>query len=154
MGIVGEILVAEQHAVLIEARGEQPDPPLKIVVPANAHGGGVPPISKLVANGAAVTRSGDEAAGLAGEGVALLQREGAQGTVAHIYTVSIGIVLCAGAGVLQIILSVVLRHKSSLDIGLAYGEKHGRHSFGRVAAQILHARGKFNFPRLGVEHML
>ena len=101
MGIVGEILIAEHYTVLIEARGEQSNPPLKIVIDADAHGGGMPVIAVGIRNGTAVTRSGDEAAGLAGIGIALLQREGTKRAVAHIHTVGIGIVLGAGAGVLQ-----------------------------------------------------
>ena len=124
------------------------------MVDADAHGGGVPVVAEFVLNGAAVTRSGDEAAGLAGTGIALLQRKGAQRAVAHIHTVGIGIVLGAGAGILQIVFSIVLSHKSALDVGLAHAEEYGRHGFGRVAAEIFHACREFNTLGLGIKHML
>ena len=148
MGVVSKILIAEHHTVLIEARGEQSNPPLKIMVDADAHGGGVPVVAEFVLNGASVSRSGDEAAGLAGTGIALLQRKGAEGTFSNIYAVGIGIILGAGAGVLQIVFSVILGHEGPLDIGLAHAEEHGRHGFGRVAAEIFHARREFNIDKI------
>ena len=50
-----------------------------------------------------------------------MQGVGSQGSLRHIDAVGIGVVLRAGAGVLQIIPAVVLCHKGPLDKGLADG---------------------------------
>ena len=111
MGIVGEILIAEQHAVLIDSRGEQTDAPFKVVIHADAHGGSMPKIPEGIFDGAAVSCAGNKAPGLAGIGIALLQYKGAKGRIRHINTVGIGVVLCSGAGILQVVCSADFVHE-------------------------------------------
>ena len=63
MRIIGKILIAIQHSVPVKPRREQPHPALEVVVDRDAHGGGVPVVAVLVCDGAAVARTGHEAAG-------------------------------------------------------------------------------------------
>ena len=111
----------------------------------------MPEISVYIRNGAAVTCSGDETAGLAGKGVALLQHKGAKGCIRHINTIRIGVVLCSGAGILQVVFSADFVHERPLNVGLTHGEKHSGHRFRAVAAHRLHACGEFNLSCFGME---
>ena len=138
MRIVGKILVAEQHAVLVKPGREQPHATLKVVVDRNAHRGCVPIVAVLVGNGAAVSGTRHKPARLGGKRVGRLQRERSQRGLGCVHAVGVGVVLGAGAGVLQIIRTVVLCHKRALDIGLADSVEHGGQCFGVQPRHLCH----------------
>ena len=100
MRVVGKILVAVQHAVRIKLGREQTHAALKVVVDRNAHRGGVPVVAVFIGNRAAVARAGHKAARHGGEGIGCLQREGPQRGLGGVHTIGVGVVLCAGAGIL------------------------------------------------------
>ena len=137
MRVVGKILVAEQHAVLIKPGRKQPHATLKVVVDRNAHRGRVPVVAVFVGNRAAVACAGHKPARLGGKRVGRLQRERSQRGLGGVHTIGIGVVLGAGAGVLQIIRTVVLCHKRALNVGLADGVEH---SGQRLGVQPRHLR--------------
>jgi len=122
--VVGKILVAEQHAVFVKPGRKQPHATLKVVVDRNAHRGRVPVVAVLVGNRAAVACAGHKPARLGGKRVGRLQRERSQRGIGGVHTIGVGVVLGAGAGVLQIIRTVVLCHKRALNVGLADGVEH------------------------------
>ena len=130
MRIVGKILVAVEHAVLVKPGREQTHAALKVVVDRNAHRGRVPVVAVFVGNRAAVSGTRHKPARLGGKRVGRLQRERSQRGLGGVHTICVGVVLGAGAGVLQIIRTVVLCHKRALDIGLADGVEHGGQHFG------------------------
>ena len=115
-GPVAVALVAEELAVRVKARGPETDAPLEIVVDGDAHRSRMPEIALTVLHRGAVARAGQEAAGLVGIGVVFRERKVTERTVGHIDAVGIGVELGAGAGVLEIIFSVVLVHPGALDI--------------------------------------
>ena len=130
MRIIGKILVAVQYAVLVKPGREQAHAALKVVVDRNAHRGRVPVVAVFVGNRAAVSGTRHKPTRLGGKRVGRLQRERSQRGLGGVHTIGVGVVLCAGAGVLQIIHTVVLCHKRALDIGLADGVEHGGQHFG------------------------
>ena len=138
MRVVGKILVAVQHAVRIKPGREQTHAALKVVVDRNAHRGRVPVVAVLVGNGAAVSGTRHKPARLGGKRVGRLQRERSQRGLGCVHAVGIGVVLGAGAGVLQIIRTVVLCHKRALDIGLADGVEHGGQCLGVQPRNLRH----------------
>ena len=100
VGVIGKVLVAVKHAVLVEPGREQPHPALKVIVDGNTHGGGVPPVAIAVGNGTAVACASDKSAGLCRERVGCLPHKGAQRRMGGVYTIGVSVVLGAGAGVL------------------------------------------------------
>ena len=76
--VIGKVLVAVKHTVLVEPGREQPHPALKVIVDGNTHGGGVPPVAVGVGNGAAVACAGDESTGLCGKRIGCLPHKGTQ----------------------------------------------------------------------------
>ena len=100
VGVIGKVLVAVKHAVLVEPGREQPHPALKVIVDGNAHGGSVPPVAVGVGNGTAVACTGNEATGLCGERIGCLPHKGAQRRTGGVYTVGVSVVLGARAGIL------------------------------------------------------
>ena len=64
-----------------------------------------------------MTCAGHKSAGFVGIRVLFCKFERAERTVGYIDAVRVGIELCAGAGVLQIILPTVLVHPGAFDIG-------------------------------------
>ena len=138
MRIVGKILVAVEHAVFVKPGREQTHAALKVVVDRNAHRGCVPVAAVLVGNGAAVPGTRHKPARLGGKRVGRLQRERSQRGLGGVHTIGVGVVLGAGAGVLQIIRTVVLCHKRTLDIGLADGVEHGGQHFGVQPRHLRH----------------
>ena len=100
VGVIGKVLVAVKHAVLVEPGRKQPHPALKVIVDGNAHGGSVPPVAVGVGNGTAVACASDESAGLCRERVGCLPHKGAQRRMGGVYTIGVSVVLGAGAGVL------------------------------------------------------
>ena len=148
--IISKILVAEEHPIPVKARREQPHPAFEVVVDRDAHGGGVPVVAIPVGDGAAVARAGHEAAGHRREGVGCLQDEGAQRRIRGIDAVGVGVVLGAGAGILQVVGAVVLGHVGTLDVGFAHRKKHGGQIIGAHAGDVLHLRRKFQLAGGGV----
>ena len=138
MRVVGKILVAVEHAVLVKPGREQTHAALKVVVDRNAHRGCVPVVAVLVGNGAAVSGTRHKPARLGGKRVGRLQRERSQRGLGCVHAVGVGVVLGAGAGVLQIIRTVVLCHKRALDIGLVNSLKHGGQHFGVQPRHLRH----------------
>ena len=104
------------------------------MVDGDAHGRRVPEASLLVPHGRAVARAGQEAAGLVGIRIVFRQPEGTERALAHIDAVGIGVVLCAGRGVLEIILPLMLVHPRALDIGLVreHPADQGAHVSGKM----------------------
>ena len=150
--IVRKILVAVQDAVLIKACREQSYPTLKGMIDTDAHGGNVPVVSELICNGAAMASACGKPTGLRGEGVALLQMEGAKRAVCHINTITIGIKFGSGSCVLKIVFTIMLGHERTLNVGLSDGIKYFLQSLGVVAHSRSHAWGNLNFSGLGI-HM-
>ena len=138
MRVVGKILVAVEHAVLVKPGREQPHAALKVVVDRNAHRGCVPVVAVLVGNGAAVSGTRHKPARLGGKRVGRLQRERSQRGLGCVHAVCVGVVLRAGAGVLQIVRSVVLCHERTLDIGLVNSVKHGGQNLGVQPRHLRH----------------
>ena len=136
--VVGKILVAVQHAIRVKPGREQPHAAFKVVVDRNTHRGCVPVVAVFVGNGAAVACAGHKPARLGGKRVGRLQRERSQRGLGGVHTIGVGVVLGAGAGVLQIIRTVVLCHKRALDIGLADGVEHGGQHFGVQPRHLRH----------------
>ena len=154
VGVIGKVLVAVKHAVLVEPGREQPHPALKVIVDGNAHGGGVPPVAVDVGNGAAVACTGDESTGLCGKRIGCLPHKGAQRRTGGVYTVGVRVVLGAGAGVLQVIEAVMLCHKGTLNVGFANGVEHGSQAFGTQAGDVCHLRRQIQLAGLGVIELL
>ena len=138
MRVVGKILVAVEHAVLVKPGREQAYAAFKVVVDRNAHRGRVPVVAVLVGNGAAVSGTRHKPARLGRKRVGALQRERSQRGLGCVHAIGVGVVLGAGAGVLQIIRTVVLCHKRALDIGLADGVEHGGQHFGVQPRHLRH----------------
>ena len=138
MRVVGKILVAVQHAIRVKPGREQPHAALKVVVDRNAHRGCVPVVAVFVGNGAAVACAGHKSARLGGKRVGRLQCERPQRGLGGVHAVCVGVVLRAGAGVLQIVRSVVLCHERTLDIGLVNSVKHGGQNFGVQPRHLRH----------------
>ena len=82
--------------------------------------------------------AGHKPARLGGKRVGRLQRERSQRGLGGVHAVSVGVVLGAGAGVLQIVRSVVLCHKRTLDIGLVDSVKHGGQNLGVQPRHLRH----------------
>ena len=152
VGVIPEILVAIQCAILIKSCRPQSHPALEIMIHTDPHGGGVPVVAVLVGDGAAMARSGGKAARLGRKGIAGLPGEGTKRTFAHIHAVGVGVVLGAGAGVLQVVFPLMLRHVRALDVGLADGKEHLGHGVSGIVAQLFHSGGEFNAVGFGVEH--
>ena len=146
MRIVGKILVAVQHAVLVKPGREQPHAALKVVVDRNAHRGRVPVVAVFVGNGAAVACAGHKPARLGGKRVGRLQRERSQRGLGGVHTICVGVVLGAGAGVLQIIRTVVLCHKRALNVGLVDSVKHGGQNLGVQPRHLRHLGRSSSLP--------
>ena len=138
MWVIGKILVAVQHAIRVKPGGEQPHAAFKVVVDRNAHRGRVPVVAVFVGNRAAVSGTRHKPARLGGKRVGRLQRERSQRGLGGVHTICVGVVLGAGAGVLQIICTVVLCHKCALDIGLVDGVEHGGQHFGVQSRHLRH----------------
>ena len=154
VGVIGKVLVAVKHAVLVEPGREQPHPALKVIVDGNTHGGSVPPVAVGVGNGAAVACAGDESAGFCGKWIGCLPHKGAKRRTGGIYTVGVSVVLGAGAGILQVIDTVMLCHKGTLNVGLADGVEHGSQAFGTQAGDICHLRRQIQLAGLRVIELL
>ena len=154
VGVIGKVLVAVKHAVLVEPGRKQPHPALKVIVDGNAHGGSVPPVAVGVGNGTAVACTGNEATGLCGERIGCLPHKGAQRRTGGVYTVGVSVVLGARAGILQVIEAVMLCHKGTLDVGLADGVEHGSQAFGTQAGDICHLGRQVQLAGLGVIELL
>ena len=145
MRVVGKILVAVQHAVCIKPGREQPHAALKVVVDRNAHCGRVPVVAVLVGNGASVSCTGHKPARLGGKRVGRLQRERSQRGLGRVHAVGVSVVLGAGAGILQIVRSVVLCHKRALDVGLADGVEHSGQRLGVQPRHLRHLGRQLQF---------
>ena len=98
----------------------------------------MPVVAVFVGNGAAVACAGHKSARLGGKRIGCLQRERTQRGLGGVHTICVGVVLGAGAGVLQIIRTVVLCHKRTLDIGLVDSVKHGGQNLGVQPRHLRH----------------
>ena len=98
----------------------------------------MPVVAVLVGNRAAVSGTRHKPARLGGKRVGALQRERSQRGLGCVHAVGVGVVLGAGAGVLQIVRSVVLCHKRTLDIGLVDSVKHGGQNLGVQPRHLRH----------------
>lgn len=115
-GPVAVALVAPELSLAVVACQPEADTALKDVINADAHGGDAPEITVPILHGGAVACPWQKAARLIGEGVVPGKREGAQGVLADVDAVSIGVKLRAGRAVLEIIAPVVLVRPGALYI--------------------------------------
>src|SRR5215207_5932076 len=86
-GVVAVGGVAEEDAILVEARGEDAESALEIVLHADGDRRNVPQVPELVAKGCAVASAAGEAAGLVREGVVRLVGERAEGLIRDVNAV-------------------------------------------------------------------
>src|ERR1017187_706368 len=108
--IVAEQRVHVQHAIGIEAGGEQTEAPFELVLHRDHHGGDVPVVTLLVGEGGAVARARDEAGGLVRERAGLRVGEGPAGARRGVDAIGIGAEFGARRSVLQVVGATVFDH--------------------------------------------